>query len=378
MSTVNLYDVLGVEENSTHKEIKKAYKKLVKKYHPDKHDDDEDNEQIYELITHAYNTLSDEDSRSKYDKILKLNKQSMESHVNMKDSFDEFIKAQENWTTKEEYKKLKEQANKKFLLDMSSYNIKHGFDENEQDKIDPEDAKKRLRDLELLREQDMLEAPEPAMDPNKKFNPAKFNAMWDKIHGEGPLDLAIKNKPTPFNKPLEDPYSTLDNDNLYDETNPDELDNDQLNNMSSINFGKKMDYDPSDLDIDYEADYYNNHNKISDDYEKELKRRMEEYENERENFSREKMSFGDFSNDCDGYGIFENLGIDISTLDWDDEADADDLKNKYNKLLEYRDKDLTKKKDKKDKKDKKHKKDKKDKKDKTKPVGDDLLDDFEL
>lgn len=66
MNKNNLYDILGVETNSTNDEIKKAYRKLAIKYHPDKNKDIDAEEQ-FKNITGAYAILSDQNKRRNYD-----------------------------------------------------------------------------------------------------------------------------------------------------------------------------------------------------------------------------------------------------------------------------------------------------------------------
>ena len=58
------YEILGVKRDSTEKEIKKAYRELCKIHHPDKGGDAEE----FKKISRAYETLSDKDKRSHYDR----------------------------------------------------------------------------------------------------------------------------------------------------------------------------------------------------------------------------------------------------------------------------------------------------------------------
>ncbi len=58
------YETLGVNKNASKEEIKKAFYKLAHKYHPDKK---EGNEAKFKEVNEAYQTLSDEGKRSKYD-----------------------------------------------------------------------------------------------------------------------------------------------------------------------------------------------------------------------------------------------------------------------------------------------------------------------
>ncbi len=57
------YNILGVNENATQEEIKKAYKKLAVQHHPDKGG----NEETFKKISEAYDTLGDENKRRNYD-----------------------------------------------------------------------------------------------------------------------------------------------------------------------------------------------------------------------------------------------------------------------------------------------------------------------
>ena len=61
------YEVLGVSKDSSADEIKKAYRKLAKKYHPDMNPGDAEAEQNFKEVNEAYDVLSDDDKKAKYD-----------------------------------------------------------------------------------------------------------------------------------------------------------------------------------------------------------------------------------------------------------------------------------------------------------------------
>ena len=66
MAKKSLYDTLEVAQGASADEIKKAYRKLARKYHPDINKTPEAEEKFKE-INGAYEILSDEEKRKKYD-----------------------------------------------------------------------------------------------------------------------------------------------------------------------------------------------------------------------------------------------------------------------------------------------------------------------
>jgi len=66
----NYYEVLGVSKDATQEEIKKKFRELAKKTHPDK--TKEDSEEAMTVLNKAYEILSDEEQRAKYDRYLKI------------------------------------------------------------------------------------------------------------------------------------------------------------------------------------------------------------------------------------------------------------------------------------------------------------------
>jgi len=59
----NYYKTLGIEENASQEEIKRAYRSLASKHHPDKGGDTA----TFQKIQEAYSTLSDEKKKNEYD-----------------------------------------------------------------------------------------------------------------------------------------------------------------------------------------------------------------------------------------------------------------------------------------------------------------------
>ena len=67
MAKQDFYEILGLSKSATQAEIKKGYRKMAIKYHPDKNPDDTAAEENFKKAAEAYEILSDENKKARYD-----------------------------------------------------------------------------------------------------------------------------------------------------------------------------------------------------------------------------------------------------------------------------------------------------------------------
>src|SRR5438067_1480413 len=86
------YEVLGVQKDSSPDDIKKAFRKLAKELHPDMNPGDKTAEEKFKEVAEAYEVLSDQEKRSRYDQLGHEGLRGMPTHgfQNFEEIFESF------------------------------------------------------------------------------------------------------------------------------------------------------------------------------------------------------------------------------------------------------------------------------------------------
>lgn len=117
----NYYQILGINQNASQDEIKKAYRKLALKYHPDKN---KKTLEKFKEINLAYVTLIDNEKRFVYDSEIKK-----KSYHNLKEKYSYHIELL-NETC--DYYNISEEDKQKLIdIIMSNFSIDGNNSENE-------------------------------------------------------------------------------------------------------------------------------------------------------------------------------------------------------------------------------------------------------
>src|SRR5512135_789180 len=69
MEFKDYYEILGVAPNADKKAIQQTYRQLARKYHPDVNPGDKEAEEKFKTINEAYQVLSNDEQRKKYDEL---------------------------------------------------------------------------------------------------------------------------------------------------------------------------------------------------------------------------------------------------------------------------------------------------------------------
>jgi curved DNA-binding protein CbpA len=205
---IDLYDVLNVKKTCSRNKIKKEYRKLVIVYHPDKGGDPK----LFELINNAYETLIDTEKREEYDKAYSLWKDSNKDYFSLKNNSINFLETQEE---------LVKNIDKKELEDK-----KKNFNEEiiKEEILSKEELIKRMKDLELAREQDDLDNIHNSIFENDEFNDNDFNATFEASINKNKNKNKVK-LPLQFNSYNlnEKDLESLSTDNMYSKITDDNL-----------------------------------------------------------------------------------------------------------------------------------------------------------
>ncbi len=344
-TTVNLYDVLNLENDCTRKDVKTAYRELAKIFHPDRKGGDAE---MFELVTHSYNVLANQKTRKEYDNLYKLSKESTSDHFNLKQRYDDHLDVEKSGAVKKSKKEMESEFNKVY----EDMDRKHKYKRDIDDKaIDGKDFSLMAKDLKLAREQEDIENIHEKIFEDGRFDLGQFNAAFDSMntgssdivpHEGAPLawntvgNVSGNNFSNASGNNFDSNFSTIENyEDIYLETGSgDENDLPGLYGSAKFDKNNNKKLNVNDVRNLKGADYTDNHNVIEEDFTKSIEQRMRERESETQKFSDRDMDQFDTDPSCGGFGIFDGVGMgNLSKITWDND---DDMQTRYNRLLEMR------------------------------------------
>jgi len=333
MATVNLYDVLKLSSDCSQADIKRSYRKLAKKYHPDRKKDGD--RELFELITEAYNMLSNPQTRADYDKIYNdFMGTQHHHHATLKEEFENYELSRKTDVTH----LSKEESKKMFKKEFNEMDRRHNFRrENLDSVLDDTQINRFCDDLKFAREQDDIEnMHNKIFDDCDRFDLAKFNEAYDIVHKSGGKLIPHTGNPDPWNKITGCSYSSVNNNNLYEES--DDIDIETMNCLDYapiIKNKKAKTLTKNDVEQLKGVSYTYNHDVKDDNYMKDFNQRVSELDTKRNEYN--NMKFDDYKkDDFGGYGITEGIKDQLSLTYMNDQLDKDELDRKYQRLLELR------------------------------------------
>lgn len=91
MESIDYYEILQVERNSSGEEIKRSYKRLAFEYHPDRNPGDREAEEKFKKINEAYQILSDPNKRARYDSFGHISAEGIFSDIDFESGFSDIF-----------------------------------------------------------------------------------------------------------------------------------------------------------------------------------------------------------------------------------------------------------------------------------------------
>jgi len=333
----DLYNILGLTSDvcklsDCQEQIHKAYLNKAKSCHPDKNPGKKDAEELFELLTQAYDILRDEKQRTAYNHKLSLNRQSSNDFVKLRKGATDYV------NSVGEYKPVTDQQKLDFKKQMEMLDVKHGYQRNtESAPLSKQDAKKQMEDkLKARAAQDLELKPERLFPEGQHIDLKKFNAAFDMVHNRNDSAVMPHNGvPSAWNDlGTVANFSSFDGlDNIYVEDGNRFDTSRQL--YSGVDFAQPVrKITQEDMQNIKGADYVDGHSVLDDEYYKQMKEKLRDRQTTTSSF--EKMGYNDFKrDDTAGYGIFDQLGLkfdDRIALD----VDEDDLSKKFERLMAER------------------------------------------